>query len=1089
LFKLSLSAQQPCEVTGGATMVLEGLLGAAWSYAAGSYSYNLNRFQFDAGQRQSTAHQLMNLRIARWTSFREDVRDLFQLTTANLSSYMVVGTLFFSLAISIMYARVTDFPAEPFWLMVAWGNCLLSATTFAILSVWLAVHGSMAAHSASVKVLTQAVRIPVPSEEDLMNERHRLEQYEKSGVANYLQFPGPTKLMKVDELVTEVGEGTNDVSLRSPRVVAGGQCTARNSHEHGHGALGRSQSPIGSRRRSSSKSSSASSGHSATRAGAFDPERHERKAVRTQERAARLLKDQDGGTGRSAAFDGHIKLFRQVHMTFASFDAYARISLSTAVHDLMLTMAYLTFAHNICLKPPDTYSRRNVFFAWITTCVVTFVNIVLFKLDLFVENRKMRILKQATLGGPLFLCFAATFWLAQQTYEAYAGLKYLSGVMVVFACLMHLSWTVLMLVHSRPADSDMSLPIAWRSVRYLDIFGWAEDTDPMHAVSELGLHAEPDVEGVLDSTKRRACALMQTVTGMLDGKCACHLDGSSVALLESLRGSLVATVADCGGPPSEADGSSEGVVSFVSYGGLPMPEEQPQQVELQHRQRPQEQQSCHSEHLWVECEHAADPDSAKRYFLNIATGDLAWEPPAAGDVITLSSISKSVEDVRQDVLAHSRRSPVRETVRKAETSPGTSEEPVPFEPMARRPGSTHDIASMPWRYFSQVCFCHIILWSLSTIWIAYFEVAGLTGGGVATSDPAQRFDLEAEAVPHSWPHQFFRPSMVACAPETSTLFAGDGFELYASDLAGSGIPPRLRHVSFSARAPSSRSFAAFDGGRRLLLLDRSGLQLTEVAVERSRGVQIGTILRQWSISLRLGTALQAISVVSAGDRCTGNRFSGGSHEGPDSIDAEVSGGARHNATEAEVLLGPTWAVLAATERGDIVVLCPEAGRVEPAYVVAPAMAVGGSQEVLGLHWGGDGALWLFTTAPAGVMGARSGGVADGDRATKSSPTLRAWDAGGASMGQWQLPPGRRWAAGLCAALPADLRKPPTDGSGESDTHGFIVSAERLVDGSLVAYPELLQVRTDRVTLVGPRSLDAEDASPQTRTGALPQVVA
>jgi len=469
----------------------------------------------------------------------------------------------------------------------------------------------------------------------------------------------------------------------------------------------------------------------------------------------------------------------------------------------------------------------------------------------------------------------------------------------------------------------------------------------------------------------------------------------------------------------------------------------------------------------------------KRYFLNIATGEVAWEPPRAGEVITLASISRSVENVRQDALAHSCRNPEPEAVRKAQMARGTNEdsfytEPMPFEPMARRPGSTHDIASMPWRYFSQVCICHVIMWSLATVWTTYFEVVGLTGGGVATN-PAQCFDLEAEGMPHSWPHRFFRPSMVACAPETGTLFAGDGFELFKSDLTSIGTAPGLRHVSFSARAPPSRSFAVFDGGRRLLLLDGSGFLLTEVAMDQGHGVPIGTVFRQWSVSLRLGTALQAISVVSAGDTCTSIGFGEGSHQGPDSIDAEVTGEAHRNASEADAPFGPSWAVLAATERGDIVMLCPEAGHVEPVYVVAPARAIGGNQEVLGLHRGGDGALWLFTAASASVMGANGGGVVDGDSTALPSPTLRAWDAGGTLMGQWQLPAGRRWAAGICAAFATGLREPPNDGSGESNTRGFIMSADRPVDGSLVTNPEILYVRTDRLALVGPHSTVADDS--------------
>eukprot|EP00971_Amphidinium_carterae_P165435 3279428-Amphidinium_carterae.1 len=43
------------------------------------------------GQAQNSAHQCQNMRLAQWSLFREDVRDLFGLTASNMSTYMVVG--------------------------------------------------------------------------------------------------------------------------------------------------------------------------------------------------------------------------------------------------------------------------------------------------------------------------------------------------------------------------------------------------------------------------------------------------------------------------------------------------------------------------------------------------------------------------------------------------------------------------------------------------------------------------------------------------------------------------------------------------------------------------------------------------------------------------------------------------------------------------------------------------------------------------------------------------------------------------------------------------------------------------------------
>mmetsp|Transcript_104875 Transcript_104875/g.327037 ORF Transcript_104875/g.327037 Transcript_104875/m.327037 type:complete len:104 (+) Transcript_104875:59-370(+) len=80
--------------------MLGTLVGGALAYANTAYTYNQGRYEFDAGQSQLTAHQLMNFRLAQWNLFREDIRDLFTLTTSHMSTYMVVGTLFLGFAVT-----------------------------------------------------------------------------------------------------------------------------------------------------------------------------------------------------------------------------------------------------------------------------------------------------------------------------------------------------------------------------------------------------------------------------------------------------------------------------------------------------------------------------------------------------------------------------------------------------------------------------------------------------------------------------------------------------------------------------------------------------------------------------------------------------------------------------------------------------------------------------------------------------------------------------------------------------------------------------------------------------------------------------
>ncbi|CAJ1435526.1 unnamed protein product [Effrenium voratum] len=90
---------------------------AAGAYA---YTYNLKRFHFNADQRQECMHHFQDMRIELWKLFREDVRDVFELTRANMDNYMVIGVLIIASVMNFMAVGYPTFPMEPPWLLVIW---------------------------------------------------------------------------------------------------------------------------------------------------------------------------------------------------------------------------------------------------------------------------------------------------------------------------------------------------------------------------------------------------------------------------------------------------------------------------------------------------------------------------------------------------------------------------------------------------------------------------------------------------------------------------------------------------------------------------------------------------------------------------------------------------------------------------------------------------------------------------------------------------------------------------------------------------------------------------------------------------------
>ncbi|CAE8595604.1 unnamed protein product, partial [Polarella glacialis] len=269
-------------------------IASAVGYAATAYSYNLGRFQYDSNQRQNSMHQTQNMRLALWNLFREDVRDLFELTSSNMSTYMVVGTLIMSCAISFIAIGYKDFPMDPPWLLLLWNNSVFCCITFGLVSVWLAMHGSISSNSARVKILTQAVRPPVPSVVEVQKAMRSQEHYEGLGGQAFLQ---PPQFLG--------GASEKDVAPgHQPEAPGHGFSERPEAHGPGRQMSDGSMPPTGM------------DGGMVARLG-----------------------DEDGGPGRSAVLYSHFWMLRRVQRGYACFDAYSRICLAVAAQQLLLVEA------------------------------------------------------------------------------------------------------------------------------------------------------------------------------------------------------------------------------------------------------------------------------------------------------------------------------------------------------------------------------------------------------------------------------------------------------------------------------------------------------------------------------------------------------------------------------------------------------------------------------------------------------------------------------------------------------------------------------------------------------------------------------
>lgn len=153
------------------------------------FDYNREIYQFDQGQRLERELLRLEMQVKRFELFREDVRDLVQLTVGKMEMYHVVGALV--LEISVLFytngrvrAMAPAYICGLYWLSAA------GSFIYVLLAVWLSMHASIASHSFGVRLLTRFVRLPIPSTNQFNSLNARLTDFERQKAAHMLRLPG-----------------------------------------------------------------------------------------------------------------------------------------------------------------------------------------------------------------------------------------------------------------------------------------------------------------------------------------------------------------------------------------------------------------------------------------------------------------------------------------------------------------------------------------------------------------------------------------------------------------------------------------------------------------------------------------------------------------------------------------------------------------------------------------------------------------------------------------------------------------------------------------------------------------------------------
>jgi len=387
------------------------------------FDYNREMYQFDQGQRLDRELLRLEMQIKRFQLFREDVRDLVELTVAKMEMYHVVGALVLECTVIYYTEGRIRTSAPPFLLGLYW----LSAAgtfTYVLLCVWFSMYASISSHSFGVRLLTRFVRLPIPGSQQMSAMNARLTDFERQG-GNIMRIP----------FVQGVPQWQQ-------------------------------------RRKDAGKNPSSSTGQ-----GEGDDEYLTAVVKPGEMKQQDLLESgvpgyaDDEGVLQKAAVNlpgKHIKLFRELQAKWQCYDAYARVCMSFGVNHICMTMSYYMIGLTVL-----EYRSPSIMFALVTVFQAT--NLALAWLDVAGLKRKTTTFLEFIGAVPPFL---TCFCMACAPYEEdgrgqfdplhefpYASISFFITA-IWLEGLLHLAW---------PSEDLAMLPKRFRSVLFLDVFGMADD--------------------------------------------------------------------------------------------------------------------------------------------------------------------------------------------------------------------------------------------------------------------------------------------------------------------------------------------------------------------------------------------------------------------------------------------------------------------------------------------------------------------------------------------------------------------------------------------------------------------------------------
>eukprot|EP00933_Yihiella_yeosuensis_P020844 TRINITY_DN16639_c0_g1_i4.p1 TRINITY_DN16639_c0_g1~~TRINITY_DN16639_c0_g1_i4.p1 ORF type:complete len:881 (+),score=174.01 TRINITY_DN16639_c0_g1_i4:171-2813(+) len=376
-----------------------------------AFGYNRSNFMYDRRQRQIMEYQLLEVRLKQVGLWRNDVREAIELTPKKMEVYLLVIALELTgAATCLCKARVPS--GAPPWLVAAGVLAVCSALTYLFLGLWFGLHAFVASQAYKVRILTQLVRLPIPTWSSMEATRTYGSDYESSKATQMLRVPFVTGSQ--EGWVSKSPSGQQAGDDRAPPADADGM--------------------------------------------ASDPWGLERNGVGITEL-------EPGVNSTRIEQQRHVWLIREAAKFFNTYDAFCRVCLSFG------TSSLATFFCFWCLAYSCTELAAPVA-SWGGMAIFSCISLLLLRTDQSLST-KQYIIGSFLLFMPPVLCAVVTFassrnWGNPGTTEFLMPLGlFIKGCWFIY--FLHI-------FNAREFQTGAVLPASFKAVLYVDVYGWAKHT-------------------------------------------------------------------------------------------------------------------------------------------------------------------------------------------------------------------------------------------------------------------------------------------------------------------------------------------------------------------------------------------------------------------------------------------------------------------------------------------------------------------------------------------------------------------------------------------------------------------------------------